>query len=160
MLNYIIEVYFIRIVSSAVIHLQRSPPYTGCLPRNDHLLWRVTPLHRTPTHEPPLSYNSHPLTMTQQLKRVPTATRLIFRQGTVLKNICCWEPCQLYITKEWVKFLQYLIKGRYEKWFNFCSLLVQSRLGCFSQASLFVCLLVCFVLSCFVLFFLIYSFSL
>ena len=40
MLNYIIEVYFIRKVSSAVIRLQRSPPYTGCLPRNDHLLRR------------------------------------------------------------------------------------------------------------------------
>ena len=42
---------------------------------------------------------------------------------------------------------------KYKSYFNFCTLLVQSRLGCFSQASrLFVCL--------FVLFFLIYLFSL
>ena len=64
MLNYIIEIYFIRKVSSAVTRLQRSPPYTGCLPRNDHLLRRFSSVHRTASHEPPLSYNSHPLTMT------------------------------------------------------------------------------------------------
>ena len=64
MLKYIIEVYFLRKVSSAVIRLQRSPPYTGCLPRNDHLLRRFSSVHRTASHEPPLSYNSHPLTMT------------------------------------------------------------------------------------------------
>ena len=141
MLEYIIEVYFLRKVSSAVIRLQRSPPYTGCLPRDDHLLRRATSLHRTPSHEPPLSYNSHPLTITQQLKRVPTATTLFFCQGPIQKNICNWEPCRLYITKEWMKCLQYLIKGGYEIGFNFCTLLVQSRLGRFSQASLFVCLL-------------------
>ena len=78
MLKYIIEVYFLRIVSSALIRLQQSPPYTGCLPRNDHLLRRATSRHRTPSHEPPRFYNSHPLTMTQQLKRVPTATRLFY----------------------------------------------------------------------------------
>ena len=66
MLNYIIEIYFIRKVSSAVTRIQRSPPYTGCLPRNDHLFRRATSLHRTPSYEPPLSYNSHPLTMTHR----------------------------------------------------------------------------------------------
>ena len=44
MLKYIIEVYFLRKVSSTVIRLQRSPPYTGCLPRNDHLL-KGSPLY-------------------------------------------------------------------------------------------------------------------
>ena len=58
-------------------------PYTGYLPRNDQPWRRATSLHRTPSHEPPLSYNSHPLTMTQQLKRLPTATRLLFRQGPI-----------------------------------------------------------------------------
>ena len=64
MSKYIIEIYFIRKVYFAVIRLKRLPPYTGCLPRNDHLFRRATSLHRTPSHEPPLSYNSHPLTMT------------------------------------------------------------------------------------------------
>ena len=58
-------------------------PYTDYLPRNDQPWRRATSLHRTPSHEPPLSYNSHPLTMTQQLKRLPTATRLLLRQGPI-----------------------------------------------------------------------------
>ena len=91
MLNYIIELYFLRKASSAVIRLQRSPPYTGCLPRNDHLLRRFISVHRTPSHELPLF-----------LQQPPPHNDI---------------------------------------------LLVQSRLGCFSQTSrLFVCLF-CFVFS-------------
>ena len=122
------------------------PLYTGHLPMNRLFLTTATPSQW------------HSNLSVSQLQRDSSYVKGQFRKifdsenpvgFTSLKN-WCWETCQLYITKEWVKFLQYLIKGRYEKWFNFCSLLVQSRLGCFSQASLFVCLLVCFVLFCFV----------